>query len=537
MKSHLHSLRRFLLKSLLLSLVLVGAASLLQGQTATNSAVVPTPQRGMEARHQEKVHAARNQKYDLLLIGDSITHNLDLPAYKAVWDQFFAPRHALNLGYSGARTENILWNLQNGELEGQTPKAVVLLIGTNNSDDANYPVVHTPEQITQGTQAIVELLRARLPHSKVLLLRIFPRTNVYKNGNVERGSAHQRLLTNQRASELVARLSDNKMVHCLDVNHVFLRLDGSIDPELMPDLLHPSPKGALAWARAMEPKLSELMGDKNRDVAPVENTALVPVPKLEDDSYDWYARHAAVLKIKDELNPEIVMIGDSITHFWAGPPQGPVQNGPLAWKRLFGQRRVLNLGFGWDRTQNVLWRLDHGEFDGLHPRHVVINIGTNNFSGTSHAKENTPAQVADGIRAICVRLRSKSPDSRIILMGVLPRGAKAEDPSRRKIAELNKQLQELGKMPGITFLDIGERFLRPGGELPRTLMGDFCHPTEEGYAIWADALKPLLQDARLSPGIREAGHNVNIFDGQQRIFTSMGPSTSWCFSLRLQRNL
>jgi lysophospholipase L1-like esterase len=224
------------------------------------------------------------------------------------------------------------------------------------------------------------------------------------------------------------------------------------------------------------------------------NTAVVPVPKLEDDSYDWYARHAEVLKIKDQTAPEIVMIGDSITHFWSGLPQGPAQNGPQAWQRLFGERRVLNLGFGWDRTQNVLWRLDHGEFDGLHPRWVVINIGTNNFSTTSHAQANTPAQVAEGIRAICMRVRSKSPESRIIVMGVLPRGAKADDPYRIKIAELNKILAELGQVPRITFLDIGEKFLQPGGELPRNLMNDFCHPTEAGYAIWADALTPLLAE-------------------------------------------
>lgn len=223
------------------------------------------------------------------------------------------------------------------------------------------------------------------------------------------------------------------------------------------------------------------------------NTALMPVPKLENDSYDWYARHSDVLKVKDQINPEIVMIGDSITHFWSGPPQSKIQNGPKAWKELFGDRRVLNLGFGWDRTQNVLWRLDHGEFDGLRPRWVVINIGTNNFSTTSHAKANTPAEVAEGIRTICARIREKSPASRIIVMGVLPRGAKANDHYRLKIAELNKLLPELAKTPGITFLDIGEKFVQRGGELPRSLMGDFCHPTEAGYAIWAAALKPLLE--------------------------------------------
>jgi len=476
----------------------MGTSPLL-AQTSANTAVVPTPQRGMAARHQQKVEAAKSGNHDLLLIGDSITHNLDLPAYKEVWDQFYAPRRALNLAYSGGRTENVLSNMQNRELENQSPKVAVLLIGTNNSDDANYPIVHTPEQIAEGTQAIVQLLRTKLPETKILLLRIFPRTNVYKKGDVERGSAKRQFETNLRASELVARLADGKMVHYVDVNHVFLRLDGSIDPEQMPDLLHPSPKGALRWAKAMEPKLSELMGDKSRDGEPVANSALVPVPKLENDSYDWYARHADVLRIKDQTNPEVVMIGDSITHFWAGPPEAKIQRGKEAWKQLYGERRVLNLGFGWDRTQNVLWRFEHGEFDGLHPRYVVLNIGTNNFSGTANAKANTPAEVAEAIRAICLRIRSKSPESRIVLMGVFPRGAKATDPPRAKITELNRLLAEYGKVPGITFLDIGSQFLRPNGEIPRSLMSDFCHPTEQGYALWAAALKPLVQDGQTRP--------------------------------------
>jgi lysophospholipase L1-like esterase len=223
------------------------------------------------------------------------------------------------------------------------------------------------------------------------------------------------------------------------------------------------------------------------------NTAKIPVPKLEDDSYDWYGRHAAVLKVKGQIDPEIVMIGDSITHFWAGPPHANIQNGPQAWQRLFGPRRVLNLGFGWDRTQNVLWRLDHGEFDGLHPLLVVINIGTNNFSTTAHAKANTPAEVAEGIRAICLRIRAKSRDAKIVVMGVFPRGAKADDPFRAKIAELNRLLPEVCNAHGITFLDLGQRFLQPNGELPRGLFSDFCHPTEKGYAIWAAALLPLVQ--------------------------------------------
>ena len=230
-----------------------------------NSAIVPAPQRGMEKRREEKVEAVKARKFDLLMVGDSITHNFEKAEYKAVWDRFFAPRNAIDLGYSGGRTENMLWNLMNGELDGQSPKVVTLLIGTNNSDDANYRTVHSAEQIFEGTAAIVKLLREKCPEAKIVVLRIFPRTNVYRNPDgTERGSAAKRFATNQRAGELCAALADNEHVFFLDVNHVFVRPDGSIDPKLMPDLLHPSPEGALAWAQAMEPLLSRLFSSASR---------------------------------------------------------------------------------------------------------------------------------------------------------------------------------------------------------------------------------------------------------------------------------
>jgi lysophospholipase L1-like esterase len=454
--------------------------------------IAPLEAKGWSKRHDEKVAMLRQHKYDLLLVGDSITHNLDNPPFKAVWDQFYAPRNAIDLGYSGERVENILWNLQNGELDNQSPKAVVLLIGTNNTDDANYKDIYSPEDVARGTGMIVKLLRDKLPDTKILLLRIFPRQNRYwkdKEKTVERGSEEKRWGANLRASELASKLADDKSVFYLDVNHLFLRLDGSIDPALRPDLLHPSPQGALLWARAMDPLLAKLMDDKPLDTDQPQNPAVVPVPKLENDSYDWYDRHDQELAARARTNPQIVLIGDSITHFWAGEPKARNQNGPNAWKEAFDGVPVQNLGFGWDRTQNVLWRLDHGEFDGLHPKTVVLNIGTNNFSGTSHARSNTPEEVYDGIRDICIRIRSKSPESKIIVMGVFPRGQKADDPYRAKITELNQLLaKHLAEVKGIRFLDIGHQLTEPDGTISRETMKDFLHPTEKGYAIWAKAL-------------------------------------------------
>lgn len=467
-----------------------------QAKDMAGSPTYPVQQKGWEKRHNEKVAMLKDHKYDLLMIGDSITHNLDNPPYKAVWDQFFGSRNAIDLGYSGGRTENTLWNLLNGELENQSPKAITLLIGTNNTDNANYPVVHTPEQVFEGTEAIIKLLRQRCPNAKILLLRIFPRTNVYKKPDgSERGDSAKRFADNLRAGELIASLADNQHVFYLDVNHVFLKPDGTIDKALMPDLLHPSPAGALAWAKAMEPTLSKLMGDTPKAEAPANN-AVIPVSRLEKDSYDWFKRHEAIISTQQQLNPDLVLIGDSITHFWGGLPQTPgtPSRGPASWAKAFGDKKVLNMGFGWDRTQNVLWRLDNGEFRGIHPKWVVLNIGTNNFTGTKNARANTPSEVAEGIREIILRIRAKSPASKIILMDVFPRGRTDKEPTRKSITELNEILRNTyANVPGITILELKDQFLSPDGTLPADLMPDSLHPSDKGYTIWAEALLGVLR--------------------------------------------
>lgn len=260
-----------------MSRVLPVLASLLlcHGLAATpNSAVVPVMQDGDGPRHETKVHAARRQAHDLLLIGDSITENLETAPFQLVWDRHFASRRTLNLGYGGARTENILWNLAHGELDGQSPRVALLLIGTNNSDDANYPIAHSAEQTAAGTAAIIDLLRTRSPRTKILLLAIFPRERVYRRTDgTERGDHLARSATNARINELYAKMADGHHVIFLDINHVFLRPDGTIDPRFMPDLLHPSPAGAQAWAEAMEPTLQSLLTDR---VEPLQTPDLSP---------------------------------------------------------------------------------------------------------------------------------------------------------------------------------------------------------------------------------------------------------------------
>jgi alpha-L-fucosidase 2 len=229
------------------------------------------------------------------------------------------------------------------------------------------------------------------------------------------------------------------------------------------------------------------------------NTAIIPVPKLEQDSYNWWDRHAEVLRIKDSINPEIILIGNSITHFWGGLPvlknengELRIPNGPNSWANTFGAYRVLNLGFGWDRTQNVLWRLDHGEMDKLSPRVVIVEIGTNNTSQTEHARMNTAAEIAEGVAAIVRRVQALTPNARIILMAILPREQSPQHPRRLLIDATNKLLAGYAMTAHLTYLDVGAAFLAADGTMLPGLTADFTHPTDKGYQIWADAIRPYL---------------------------------------------
>lgn len=155
-----------LLKDFLSSTPLVENAGL-------NPAAVPV-EGWSKKRHAEKLEAVAKDKFDLIMLGNSITNNFEHADMQAVWNQFYAPRKAINLGFGGYRTEQILWNIQHGELDGQSPKVLVLEIGTNNVDEKHYPTRHTAGELAGGIEAIVNTIRQKLPDTKIIILRCFP---------------------------------------------------------------------------------------------------------------------------------------------------------------------------------------------------------------------------------------------------------------------------------------------------------------------------------------------------------------------------
>lgn len=489
-------------KSLIMRSILVLTAALAAAcsswatpeSSAQNPAIVSSPQ--SESwwldRHNAVLAAVKaHPDTQLLMIGDSITNNYDksMPPdqdFQPIWEQFYAPRKALNVGFSGDTTGQVLWRLDHGEVEGLHPKVAVVLIGTNNTGSANQ----TAEQTEGGIDAVVGDLEQRLPQTHILLLGLLPSgISADKTARDEEVNRH-----------LAACYSEDPRVSYLDIGTIYLsnnllNADLFYDPR-MPyrgKPLHPDTFGQRRMAEAIEPTLAKLMNEPPREPRASMNgfnTAVIPVPQIEQDSYDWFARHHAELELARKLQPQVVLIGDSITHFWGGQPLAGRMNGPAAWQKLFGDTPVLNLGFGWDRTQNVLWRLRQGEFDGLAPRWIVLNIGTNNLTGTDHARANTPEEIDAAIAVICAELHRRSPQSHIVLMAIFPRGPHADDYLRAPIRAANKLLAKRFAMDSaVTYLDIGSQFLEPDGTLPSALMPDGTHPSEAGYRIWAEALQ------------------------------------------------
>jgi lysophospholipase L1-like esterase len=187
-------------------------------------------------------------------------------------------------------------------------------------------------------------------------------------------------------------------------------------------------------------------------------------------------------------NFDFVLIGDSITDFWP-------RSGKDSYAR-FAPWKPLDLGVSGETTEEVLWRLQNGELDGIHPKVFMIMIGTNN---TGHYPDEKPEWVAAGIKKIVETVRGKHPDSKILLVGIFPRGVDSKDSVRRRNDEVNALLPALQDGKHVFFLDIGPKFLDPQGVLSTGIMPDRLHPNAEGYRIWSEAVRPTLEELMGSP--------------------------------------
>lgn len=203
--------------------------------------------------------------------------------------------------------------------------------------------------------------------------------------------------------------------------------------------------------------------------------------RLGEDA--WRRRHEAICEQARKGEAEVVFLGDSITHGWKYVPE---------WQERFGRYDALNAGISSDRVEHLLWRVRHGNLDKVKPKVAVLLIGVNNLAVSS------PDDIAAGVRQVVAEIHARSPRTQVLLLGLFPSGKERDHPRRAKIDAVNRKLAPLGKIQGVDFVDIGDRFLERDGSLSKEIMPDFLHLSARGYRIWADAIEPRL--ARITRG-------------------------------------
>ncbi|BFU96109.1 MAG: hypothetical protein NTNFB02_28310 [Nitrospira sp.] len=207
--------------------------------------------------------------------------------------------------------------------------------------------------------------------------------------------------------------------------------------------------------------------------------AVVPAPQAESW---WTTRHEHLLARLRQGNVGLLFIGDSITQGWA-------TKGLRVWDKYYERRRAVNLGFAGDRTEHVLWRLDHGEMDGITPKLIVLMIGTNN----SGHRQDPPAETAAGIEAILRTIQMGLPGTKILLLAIFPRGASADDQLRQLNAATNEHIRHFADNQQVFFLDLSQRFLDDQEHLSQELLPDYLHLSESGYDVWADGMETMVK--------------------------------------------
>ncbi len=216
--------------------------------------------------------------------------------------------------------------------------------------------------------------------------------------------------------------------------------------------------------------------------AVVQNTAIIPVPR----DAGWIRRHEGFVQEAKQGGMDILFLGDSITDFWRN-------RGSNVWNQYYAPRHAANFGISGDRTQHVLWRMDHEELDGIKPKVIVLMIGTNNTGKENDHKtpRNTVPEIIEGVQAVVRELREKLPQSKILLLAIFPRGT-LDDPQRAQVALINTVIAKLDDGEMVRYLDLDPKFLEADGTLSRKIMPDLLHPNERGYQIWAEAMEPTL---------------------------------------------
>ena len=252
----------------------------------------------------------------------------------------------------------------------------------------------------------------------------------------------------------------------------------NLDLDAMVDGTHPNDYGMMQYADAYEKKLRAIMNEPKGNL----KTQIPIRQRREPASYEWEKRHYDILDLNKTEPTKIVFIGNSITHNWGGKPLNNRIRGADSWKKYLEPLQMRNFGFGWDRVENVLWRIYHEELEGIAPEKIILNIGTNNLL------LNTNEEIVQGLKMLIDALKTRQTQAKIYLLGIYPRRAQED-----RVMALNKGVKDLAQIMAVEYVDIGTNLLLNTGKIDEKLFSDGLHPNTEGYEILGKALSNILK--------------------------------------------
>ncbi len=372
-------------------------------------------------------------------------------------------RPVINLGFSG-----------NGKLEKE-------LISLINEIDAKLYVLDclpnmtaprfTDEQVREHIIASVKGLQAKHPATPILLVE----HDGYADGAIQPGREKNYTDINRVMEKTFAEMKT------MGINNIFLLTKEQIGQNIysMVGGTHPSDVGMLLYADAYEKIIRHILQEPKGE----ESTTRPVTQYREPANYDWEKRHQKILETNRNDPPRIVFLGNSITHYWGGVEGCRFQRGPESWNKYLAPKGVRNMGFGWDRIENVLWRVNHDELDGYKAEQVIILMGTNNL------QLNNDEEILEGLSLLIRDIRLHQPETDILVLGILPRKN-----MEKRISSLNIRLARLAGNLNVNYADIGSVLLNNNGEInPADFIGDGLHPNATGYEHLGNALEKFLK--------------------------------------------
>ncbi|MCP3928477.1 MAG: acetylhydrolase [Bacteroidetes bacterium] len=401
----------------------------------------------------------------IVVYGTSIAHGACASRPGMSWTNILGrkmDRPLINLAFSGnGRLEKEMIDLM---VEIDT-KIYVLDCLPNLWNEEIYDDGELKKRILES----VRKLKEKRPEVPVLLTEHAGYTDGFISP--DRMAAYTRV--NQIQKEVYSQLKAEgyHALYYLSKEEIGLQLDDMVDGT------HPNDLGMMHYAEAYEKALRSILKEPIGTIS----TAKPCIQSREPGNYDWEGRHRAILKMNRTSPPKTVILANSIIHFWGGLPRAELVREEAFWKNIFTPKGVRNFAYGWDRIENVLWRIYHGELDGFEAERIMLMIGTNNL----HL--NTNEEILEGLKMLVKAIKVRQSNAEIIIMGLLPRRDQEE-----RIAGLNLQIAQLAGDTNIEYGDVGGVFLESDNTIDESLFSDGLHPNEFGYQKMGMVLKPFL---------------------------------------------